>query len=79
MEKVILYRTVKRKERFYQVSIHKNLFNEYVLEKVFGSTNYSKCVGRKINIFSNYYIAHIEYMKVVRKKLKKGYIQKLRS
>ncbi len=72
---VTLKRHINKNERYYRISIIKNLFNEYIVERVFGNTRYITPTGKVINIFNSQYEA-IEYIKVLlKKKLNKGYKQ----
>lgn len=73
MFNIVLYRYVDSKERFYQLILNKNLFNQYVLERIYGNTSYSKPVGIIISIYEDYSIANRELIKIYRIKIKKGY------
>lgn len=73
MVNIILYKKVENKERFYQLIINKNLFNQYVLERIYGNTSFSKPVGVVYSIYEDYLIAKKELIKIYRNKLKKGY------
>ncbi len=74
---MILYNYIDDRERFYKISIQKSLFNTYVLERIYGSTSYSKPVGIVNKEFDDYISARLEYIKIVKKKIRKGYIEKV--
>lgn len=76
MVNIILYKKVENKERFYQLIINKNLFNQYVLERIYGNTSYSRPVGIVCSIYEDYFSANKELIKIFTQKIKKGYFIK---
>lgn len=73
MNKQKLYKIILQKERFYQVSIYKNLFGNYILERIYGNTSYSRPTGIVCQEFTVYILAYKEYMKIIKQKIAKGY------
>ncbi len=76
MNKVILYKKVNKKERYYNISIHKNLFDEYVVERIYGNSSYKAPVGIVNTSFKNIDDAKIFFKFLLDKKLAKGYNKK---
>lgn len=74
---MILYNLIEDRERFYKISIQKSLFNTYILERIYGSTSYSKPVGVVSKEYDDYISARLEYVKIVKRKIRKGYIEKV--
>lgn len=48
---VTLKRHINKNERYYRISIIKNLFNEYIVERVFGNTRYITPNGKSYKYF----------------------------
>ena len=73
MIRILLTKIVNDKERFYLIIINKNIFNEYILERIYGNTNNSSFTGKKSNIIENIEDAIIILKDIVRLKQKKHY------
>lgn len=59
--------------RFYKINIYKSLFNEYVVERVYGSLQNTKPTGIRKDIFSNKNTALKLVKNITETKIKKGY------
>ena len=70
---IILTRTVKNKERYYNLNIGINLFEEYYVENIYGNVNYKAPTGIIKNIFLDKREAFNYVKNTILKKLKKGY------
>ena len=74
---ILLTRKVKNKIRYYTLTIFKNLFGEYILEKSFGSVANKKPTRNIVEIYPTFEESIIEYQKTISKKSKKGYVSLL--
>jgi len=72
--RLTLYRRVDKRWRYYSLSIYKNLFDEYILLRQYGSTSNNHS-SEKIDIFPTRLeaVALFEFLQFV--KQKKGYIK----
>ena len=70
---ITLERTVNNKVRYYKLSLFLNLFNEYILERKYGSTRNKKPTGIKIEYFLTINDAISASSKKLQEKLNKGY------
>ena len=70
---ITLERTLNNKVRYYKLSLFLNLFNEYILEKKYGSTKNKKPTGIKIEYYLTINDAISAYSKKLQEKLNKGY------
>lgn len=74
MNNVLLHRlTEKGSIRYYSIEIVATLFEEYVVERVYGNVRFKSCTGRKNNVFSSFNEAQIFFEKLKKQKMKKGY------
>ncbi|EAH8626963.1 polymerase, partial [Campylobacter jejuni] len=49
------------------------LFEEYMVERVYGNVRFKSCTGRKNNVFLSFNEAQIFFEKLKKQKMKKGY------
>ncbi|EAI7391395.1 polymerase, partial [Campylobacter upsaliensis] len=49
------------------------LFEEFVVERIYGNTRYKSFTGQKVDIFTNYEEARDFFEMMKKKKIKKGY------
>ena len=71
---VSLKRYVNCKERYYQISLLKSLFDSYIVECTFGNISYLAAIGTR-RVFFNLKEDALTYLnKIVKQKLNKGYI-----
>ncbi|ABS43787.1 WGR domain superfamily [Campylobacter jejuni subsp. doylei 269.97] len=76
MNNVLLHRiTEKGSIRYYSIEIVATLFEEYVVERVYGNVRFKSCTGRKNNVFSSFNEAQIFFEKLKKQKMKKGYAE----
>ena len=70
-----LFRTVNQKIRYYKITLFKNLFDEYLVTREYGSIKNKKPTGVKTNYFftKDESIEFIE--KLLMLKIKKGYCE----
>lgn len=74
MNNVLLHRiTEKGNIRYYSIEIIATLFEEYVVERVYGNVRFKSCTGRKNNVFPSFNEAQIFFEKLKKQKMKKGY------
>lgn len=73
MIRIFLTRTSNHKERFYLLTINKNLFGEYILERVYGNINNKAPTGNKKNIYDDINISIKILHKILMSKLNKKY------
>lgn len=60
MNNVLLRRiTEKGNIRYYSIEIIATLFEEYMVERVYGNVRFKSCTGRKNNVFSSFNEAQI--------------------
>ncbi|EAJ4673153.1 polymerase, partial [Campylobacter coli] len=60
MNNVLLHRiTEKGNIRYYSIEIIATLFEEYMVERVYGNVRFKSCTGRKNNVFSSFNEAQI--------------------
>lgn len=71
--KILLTKICNGKERFYFVSLSRNLFDEYVLERIYGNISNKTPTGKKINIFNSLNDSKNMFENIVKKKLKRFY------
>lgn len=70
---IILKKNINNHQRYYKLQLIKNLFNEYMVERIFGNTSYLSPTGKIANVFNNKDEAK-KYLKVIlNSKLKRGY------
>lgn len=72
--KIMLYRRVGQRWRYYKLSINKNLFGDYILSRQYGSIINSHSF-EKINILKTKIEANNLFLFFLRMKLKKGYMK----
>jgi len=70
---VVLKRIHKKNKRYYILHLTKTLFNDYLVERIFGNGNYVSSTGNIINIFTNESEAEKYFNLLLQKKLNKGY------
>lgn len=71
--KVLLYRVVGNRERYYIMNLSQNLFGDYCLEKIYGSVC-NKTPTREIrDFFEDKAVAMAEFSKTLKAKMSKGY------
>ena len=71
---VLLKRYVNHKERYYQISLLKSLFDGYIVECAFGNTSYLAPIGIRRAFFSFKEDAFVYLNKIIKQKTNKGYI-----
>lgn len=71
--RVLLKKSVSNNERYYILSILPNLFGEYIVERIFGNTQYLSPTGILKNIFKDKKEAYIYLEKILSNKISKGY------
>ncbi|WP_312025671.1 polymerase, partial [Campylobacter jejuni] len=49
------------------------LFEEYMVERVYGNVRFKSCTGIKNNVFPSFNEAQIFFEKLKKQKMKKGY------
>lgn len=60
MNNVLLHRiTEKGNIRYYSIEIIATLFEEYMVERVYGNVRFKSCTGRKNNVFPSFNEAQI--------------------
>jgi len=60
-------------KRYYELSLWKNLFGEYVVERIYGNCSYKTPTGMKKDVFDSYEKAIRFYNSIAARKNKKGY------
>ena len=70
---ITLLRVVNSKTRYYKIIISKTLFDDTLLERVYGSTYNRSYTGIKKEYFKEYKNACIRFKNIVESKIKKGY------
>ena len=68
-------RIVKERVRYYNISLEKNLFNEYIVTKEYGSLLNKRPTNTVIEIFLNFFEAKSYFENERMRKLHKGYIR----
>ena len=71
--KQYLERKVSKNTRYYLVKLYKNLFGEFVLERVYGNIAFKRHTGKIIEFFKNRDNAVEKMKKIIKDKQKKGY------
>ncbi|EAH9122885.1 WGR domain-containing protein, partial [Campylobacter jejuni] len=59
--------------RYYSIEIIATLFEEYMVERVYGNVRFKSCTGIKNNVFPSFNEAQIFFEKLKKQKMKKGY------
>lgn len=72
----LIRETTKNNKRYYILSLCKNLFGEYIIERIYGNCSYKEHTGKKENYFYTYCEALEFYKNLILKKKKKGYRKK---
>lgn len=70
---MVIKRRVKGLERYYRIGVFQNLFGEWTVVRVFGSTKRSKPTGEIASIYPDYAQALLACESLVKRKMKKGY------
>ena len=70
---ITIYKTVNNKVRYYTISFYRNLFDEYILEKRYGSLKNKTPTGIKRDFFQTLSSALDAGTKKLKEKLNKGY------
>jgi|GEM_PF-1409262 len=70
---IVLKRVHNKNKRYYILHLTKNLFSDYLVERVFGNENYVSSTGNIITIFNNKIEAEKYFNFLLQKKLNKGY------
>ncbi|EAK6249836.1 WGR domain-containing protein [Campylobacter jejuni] len=74
MNNVLLHRITKKGNiRYYSIEIIATLFEEYIVERVYGNVRFKSCTGRKNNVFPSFNEAQIFFERLKKQKMKKGY------
>lgn len=76
LNRIILYREVNHKERYYRVSLILNLFGEYIFQRVYGSCERRKPTRTIEEYFISYSEAYRNLELKLKEKYKKGYSKK---
>ena len=69
----MLKRIFDDKERYYKLSLHRTLFGDFCLERVYGATRNRTPTGKKAEFFSSYDDAYSRFEAILRQKISKGY------
>lgn len=69
-----MIRTVNHRERWYRLEVSKNLFDEWVLTRSFGSLYHASPIGTMIETFPDKLSAYAAYERLNKQKIQKGYI-----
>ena len=69
-----LTRSVNNRERYYRIVLNINLFNEYVVSRIFGSCSKSKPTRIIDDYFPTKQKARLLIKKLLKEKLAKGYV-----
>ena len=75
---VTLYRTVNNKVRYYTISFYLNLFDEYILERRYGSIKNKTPTGVKKEFHKTLDAVVGASLKKIEEKLNKGYCRSKR-
>jgi predicted DNA-binding WGR domain protein len=74
MQKVMLVRVEKGRERYYKLSISKNLFGDFELDRVYGATRNKKPTRSLREFFGSLEDAVCFFNTTLKSKTAKGYI-----
>lgn len=67
-------RSVKGKERYYTITLIRNLFGEVLLIRTYGSVNKAKPTGVRQQVYTDAAEAEESMMILIHEKQKKGYL-----
>jgi len=70
---VTLYRTLNNRVRYYNITFYLNLFDEYILERRYGSTKNKTPTGIKREFHTTLDAVMSATLKKIEEKLNKGY------
>ncbi len=65
--------TLIKNTRYYKIDLSATLFNEYLVERVYGNTSYKAPTGKRSNYFGSMIEAKKFIVKLIKSKQKKGY------
>lgn len=65
---------LEKNTRYYKINIAHTLFLEYCVERIYGNKTYKRPTGSVIKYFSDEKQAKAHIDKILKDKLKKGYI-----
>jgi hypothetical protein len=68
-------RIVKERVRYYNISLEKNLFDEYIVTKEYGSLLNKRAINTVMKIFLDIFEAKRYFENERKRKLHKGYIR----
>jgi predicted DNA-binding WGR domain protein len=74
---MIMKRSVKAIVRYYRIDLTQNLFGDWIVLRRYGSKRFAKPTGEIIKTFQSREIAQSAIDKLVRLKMKKGYVENL--
>ncbi|MBK1973010.1 WGR domain-containing protein [Campylobacter sp. TTU-622] len=75
MNNVLLHKTTKKGNiRYYSIEIIATLFEEYIVERIYGNIRFKSYTGKRNNVFSSYDEAQDFFKKIKKQKINKGYL-----
>ena len=67
--------TLIKNTRYYKIDLSSTLFDEYLVETVYGNNTYKAPTGKRSNYFGSLLDAKEFIFKLIKSKIKKGYIE----
>lgn len=67
--------TLIKNTRYYKIDLSSTLFDEYLVERVYGNNTYKTPTGKRSNYFGSLLEAKEFIFKLIKSKIKKGYIE----
>ena len=67
--------TLIKNTRYYKIDLSSTLFDEYLVERVYGNNTYKAPTGKCSNYFGSLLEAKEFILKLIKSNIKKGYIE----